>query len=104
MSSSTAPLSHPLANPTGATLLHIAARCGVPRLIHFLADEEGLDPNARDAFGRTPMHDAAAAGRDLACLALLLCGGRLDVVDMDGDTPADLARQALIDGRAGVRS
>jgi ankyrin repeat protein len=43
--------------------------------------------DARDAGGRSALHEAAAAGNDEALAALLIAGAKLDVIDAGGRTP-----------------
>ena len=51
----------------------------------------GAVPNTRDEFGRTPLHDAAAAGALKAVRALLDAGADARVADDYGTTPLHLA-------------
>jgi ankyrin repeat protein len=63
---------------------------GDRRIAELLLDR-GADVHARDAYGRTPLHDAAS-GRDEASLALLLDrGADANLQDKRGETPLHVA-------------
>lgn len=63
----------------GQTMLHVACRRNFLQTAQTLLDR-GLDANARDEKGRTPMHDAAH-GSARAVLALHEAGGDIDAED-----------------------
>ncbi len=72
----------------GRTTLHSAPNWAVAeRLIR-----EGADVNARDSFGMTPLHCAAAAGHEEAVRVLLAAGADIGIKDNEGRSPLDLAR------------
>ncbi|KAG8908048.1 SPT3 Dosage dependent suppressor of Ty-induced promoter mutations-like protein [Tulasnella sp. 403] len=79
-------------NPTGQTLLHLAAILGFHRLVSFLITH-GADVDARDKNGFTALHFAATCGR-LACARILVTEGYadLEVVESRGRTARQLAR------------
>ena len=80
----------------GRTLLHAAAASLQAGNCNLLL-ERGLDPNARDALGRTPLHlvVAQAPGEVLARL-LLSRGATVDLRDEQGLTPLLWAAPASI--------
>ncbi|KDQ21950.1 hypothetical protein BOTBODRAFT_183153 [Botryobasidium botryosum FD-172 SS1] len=83
-------ISHP--NPTGQTLLHLAALLGFHRLLSFLL-ARGIDVNARDNNGFTALHFAALCGR-VACARLLCEGGAdVEIVEGRGKTPKEIAHE-----------
>ncbi|KAK9134760.1 hypothetical protein Syun_014090 [Stephania yunnanensis] len=47
----------------------------------------GMDPDTRDATGRTPLHIAASKGHEDCVLVLLKHSCTLNIQDMDGNTP-----------------
>ncbi|MCS6921892.1 MAG: ankyrin repeat domain-containing protein [Elioraea sp.] len=51
----------------------------------------GADPNARDRYGHTPLHLAAAGGRIRAARRLLAAGVDPQAIDSAGTTPLRLA-------------
>ena len=52
----------------------------------------GVDVNARDKNGRTPLHEAVTMGGGvLVVKELLLAGARADIADRSGKTPLDYA-------------
>lgn len=69
---------------TGLTALHIADDS--PGCTELLL-RYGADPNARDNYGRTPLHWAMVSGNAKVVKLLLAAGTNVDVVDDDGATP-----------------
>lgn len=77
---------------THQTALHMAACLGsLPLLLHLLHNTH-IPVNARDSFGSTALHEAAAAGWCAAAAALLLRGADPDAQDAHGCTPLHRAR------------
>jgi ankyrin repeat protein len=79
-------------NGMKTTPLHIACSLGMEREADLLL-KKGANPNAKDAAGRTPLHNAmhnSFAAQDLAKL-LLKSGADPVAEDMQGTTPYDLA-------------
>ncbi|EQB57533.1 hypothetical protein CGLO_02322 [Colletotrichum gloeosporioides Cg-14] len=62
-------------------VLHIAAQKGHDRIIQMLLSHHGMDCNAPDSEGRTPLMHAVVAGHAPVVRALLTAGARCDVVD-----------------------
>jgi ankyrin repeat protein len=56
-----------------------------------LALQRGLDVNAADEYGQTPLMRAADRGRVDAIAVLLQAGARIDACDTDGNTALQLA-------------
>jgi hypothetical protein len=73
----------------GSTHTHVLA--GWLPAIQFLVEEARVDVNARDAFGDTALHYAAARGDNEMILYLLSKGADLKMVDRVGQTVADMA-------------
>ena len=59
--------------------------------VKFLVEEQGLDVNARDNDGYTPLHHAAARGDNEVILYLVSKGADVTVVARNGQTTADMA-------------
>ena len=80
------------ADPTviirGSTLLHVAAQKGSPELYSLLL-ENGLDVNAPDEYGCTPLHSVAALNRSGGelCRFLIEQGANTEAVNKRGATP-----------------
>lgn len=90
-----------------STPLHLAARGGFTGICALLL-HRGASPSARNAHGRTPLHEAVLATTDadpsMATLSVLLGtpGCDLNAEDRDGDTPLVLAaRLSMQPGVAG---
>lgn len=72
------------------TALHLATTIKAHGLAgKFLAS--GANPNARDAWGCTPLHNAVLRGDSEMIRLLLECGANKSVGDNNGKTPADFA-------------
>ncbi|MCA1733388.1 MAG: ankyrin repeat domain-containing protein [Acidobacteria bacterium] len=78
----------------GETALGMAAQFGFEGAIERLLRESGIDTDARDGQGKTPLMHAAETGCDRC--ALLLLGGGADraLEDREGRTAAAIAREA----------
>lgn len=61
-------------NGDGETLLHLAAKCGNPKIVRFFI-ERGLDMNKQDLWGWTPIHAAAKETRSVEVLKTLIEAG-----------------------------
>ncbi len=75
---------------TKEALVHAAARIGDAPMCEYLIDRRGLDVNAKDLSGNTPLHEATW-GRGSAIDALVKRGADLSARNSKGDTPRDLA-------------
>ena len=74
-----------------STLLHIAAELRLPQIARILL-ENGAEVNAKDRYGRTPLHDLDWHGYGSADTArvLLEYGAGVNAKDNDGWTPLDM--------------
>jgi ankyrin repeat protein len=84
------------------SILHDAARRGHDRIIQFLVEEMGIDPNTKGRQGLTSLHFAARSGR-VNVVKLLLSFASIDpmIVDDRGKTALDAAivneKDAIVD-------
>ena len=78
-----------------ATLLHLAAGAAATKSIKWLLDH-GLDVNAKDCIGRTPLFDAIEKISLAAVKLLVEYGADLAVKNDGGETPLDVARQEFV--------
>ena len=79
------------------TLLHIAAEKGNDRIIFELAGDEpgyGVDVNAVDRNGNTPLHLAAFQSEDSSARFLLSLGADMEARNLKGETPLHMAVKA----------
>lgn len=82
----------------GTTILHLAIQCAEQAVVEFVlsaagSGDSGLDVNARDRDGNTPLHVAAMLGRGPVVRMLLDNGNVNDsVTNYQGQTALDLAR------------
>ncbi|SRR6266568_67865 len=82
-------------NKGKVTLLHFAASAGAAKSIKWLLDQ-GLNVNAKDCTGDTPLHDAVLKP-SLAAVKLLVEGGaNIHLKNNDGQTALDGARSEFI--------
>ncbi|MCA9753909.1 MAG: ankyrin repeat domain-containing protein [Gemmatimonadetes bacterium] len=58
--------------------------------------DAGANPDAADALGRTPLHDAAERGVDWAVRALLDAGAQVNALDHDRATPLHRAASSAV--------
>jgi len=72
--------------PMGGTLLHAITELDAETLLDW-ALLGGMDPNARDDNGDTPLHIAARCGNLAGMIRLVAAGGDLNVVNAQGETP-----------------
>ncbi len=85
----------------GKTLLHAAALGGCVETVLGLVKDAGLDVDARDVSGQTPLFCAAEKGHVEACRALLRAGAAVNASD-DGDNGVTPLRRAAACGHVGV--
>lgn len=77
----------------GATLLHTCADYGSCSCASVLLDITGVNANANDLSGVSPLHLAASRGRDEMCRVLLAHGAKLEDCTGTGKRPFTLACQ-----------
>lgn len=79
---------------TGFSALYLAAQEDNARICQVLL-EAGADPNLSGGSQLlSPLHIAAHRGNKKVCMLVVRFGGGIHQVDMDGDTPLDLAETA----------
>ncbi len=71
-------------NTAGESALHLAVRSGNTWVVNYLLEELLLPVDARDAFGRTPLHWAALSGNIFMTEALIMGGADIDAEDNKG--------------------
>lgn len=77
----------------GRTALHAASTRGSVKATRWLL-QNGADPNALDAQGRTPLHVCAARNNVATVVKLLIgAGSEPNALDASGNTPLDCARK-----------
>lgn len=81
----------------GTTILHLAVQCAEQNVIEFILSaagtrDSGLDINARDRDGNTPLHVAAMLGRAPIVSMLLAAHVNDSIANYAGQTALDLAR------------
>ena len=84
-----------IADVTGRTVLHCAAdspRSDSSAVVRNLL-ALGLDPNARDDSGNTPLMEAAAAGNEAVIEILVAAGADREARDVHGRSALDLVRE-----------
>ena len=74
----------------GQTLLHFAAFLKYPTLVSFLIEHE-VDKDARDHNGHTALHIASLVGAQDCVAVLLVAGADVEIVNVEGKTPQELA-------------
>jgi len=70
---------------------HHHAPAGMLPAVKFLVEEVGLDVNAKDHDGNTPVHNAAARGDNEMILYLVSKGADVKQVNREGKTTVDMA-------------
>lgn len=80
-------------NAMNESALHLAVRSGNTEILKFLLSEMHLNPNARDNFGRTPLHWACQQGSIPMCEVLLLAKSDINAKDESGLPPLSHAER-----------
>ncbi len=70
---------------------HHVAPGGMLAAVRYLVEEQGVDVNARDADGNTPLHHAASRGDNEMIRYLVSKGADVTAVNRSGQTTADVA-------------
>lgn len=76
-----------IADNRGYTVCHVAAQYGQTAVIYLLALKWGVDVDAPDGDGRTPLHWAAYKGYADTIRLLLVLNAQYSVADKEGCTP-----------------
>lgn len=71
-------------NTAGESALHLAVKSGNTWVVNYLLEELLLPVDARDAFGRTPLHWAASSGNIFMTESLIMGGADIDAEDEKG--------------------
>ena len=70
-----------------------AARRGTVEDVKFFVEKQGVNVNAKNQYGGTPLHTAALANPNLEVLMYLISqGANANIKDNTGFTPLDLAK------------
>ncbi|KAL4232952.1 hypothetical protein ACF0H5_007640 [Mactra antiquata] len=80
---------------TGATALHVAAAKGYVKVINVLL-QAGLDINAKDIDGWTPLHASSHWGQEEACKILAENMCNMEAKNLAGQTAFDVADTELV--------
>ena len=80
-------------NNAQVAALFRATREGNTDMVRSLLAAPGIDVNAIDERGSTPLHEAARYGHDDICRILIAAGANLKSKDRDGKTALQLAIQ-----------
>lgn len=88
---------HKAVNNDGSTLLHRSAANGHVMMCKFWVTKKGLDINAKDSRGDTPLHLASRCGIGPTIAVLVECGADKSIQNNLGKTPVELAN-----GRPGL--
>ena len=78
----------------GATALHVAVHGDQLQVVKFLVETAGVDLNATNADGRTPLHDAAVMGNGRLVRYLTNMGASCHARDAAGRTALQLAARS----------
>ena len=80
-------------DPGKNTLLHIAVKTGKREIVQFLLNK-GLDINALNNFGETPLHVACGKNKDLHMVQFLVSkGSDFKIFNAMGDTAVEVAKR-----------
>ena len=80
---------------TGATPLHVASAKGYLRVIEILLVQRGVNVNAVDNDGWTPLHAAAHWEQEEACKLLVQHGADFGAQTFSGQTPYDVCDKEM---------
>ena len=80
-------------NSAQVAALFRATREGNTDMVRSLLSSPGVDVNAKDESGSTPLLEAARFGHDNICRMLIAAGAKLNAKDRDGKTALQLAIQ-----------
>nr|AFK44284.1 unknown [Lotus japonicus] len=86
-------------NLDGCTLLHLACETGDIGMLELLL-QYGVNVNATDSRGQTPLHRCILKGKSILARLLLSRGADPRAVDDQGRTPIELAAESNADDHA----
>ncbi|XP_075973107.1 uncharacterized protein LOC142974576 [Anticarsia gemmatalis] len=78
-----------------ATPLHRAAAQGRNNIVELLLACPGIEPNACDSTGSTPLHAACEEDRDAVACMLVKSGASMALLNKDKKTPLDMCSDKL---------
>lgn len=88
----------PFLNPPPMTPSSLVSLCSNLDCLELMIGQ-GCHVNARDKYGRTPLHYAAATAQFQCILSLIGNGAEVNITDLEGRTPLHYASSADADAK-----